>query len=274
MPLPKLPLSVALLIALTLVAQPLFAQVVFVDYDDATAKVHGDFPSRAKLAEATAALHAAGAKAVILKFFLDGPGKEPDNTQLSDAIGRGRTVLQATINREPPTSRELPPRFRFAGKAPFEPAIRGDEGWLPLARFSDKAARICFVDVRSPEQVPMLELFGGYPVPSLYACLLSEVEGSEMGFASGTAGFGKTRYPINGQGEVGIQLNPGKAGTRISAQRIFASRDWQSAVRGQVVVLMYTGPRSPTIKVSGKQEKVHDAFASQIMALLKLASAK
>ncbi len=258
----------------TLATAPVAAQVVFVDYDRATAKSHGDFPSRAQLAEITAALHSAGAKAVVLKFFLDGPGKEPDNTQLTDAIGKGRTVLQATISREPPTSRDLPTRFRHLGKPPFEPAIRGDEGWLPLARFSDKAARVCFADVRLPERAPMLEVFGGHPVPSLYACLLAEVWGSEMSFAPGAAGFGKARLPINALGEVGIQIDLKHAGARMSALRLFAGKDWQPSVRGKVAVLMYTGSRSPTFDFKGKQEKVHDLFAAQVVALLKLTLAK
>lgn len=243
------------------------AQVVFIDYDDASAKVHGAFPSRAQIAELTGALHSAGAKAVVLKFFLDGPGKEPDNTRLAEAIGRGRTVLQATINLEPPTSRDLPQRFRFPGKAPFEPGIRGDEGWLPLTRFTDKAARVCFVDVRSPERVPMLQMFGGHPVPSLYSCLLAELNGKEMSLSSRTATFGTTRIALDKDGEAAIRLDPRRSGARIPAQRIFAGHDWQSAVRGNVAVLMYTGPQSPTLPFNGKAEKVHDLFAAQLGGL-------
>lgn len=246
------------------------AQVVFVDYDDTSARLHGEFPSRAQLAELTTALHGAGAKAVVLKFFFDGPGKEPDNTQLAAAIGKGRTVLQATINREPPTSRELPARFRFAGKPPFDPAIRGDEGWLPLPRFSEKAARVCFVDVRSPAQIPMLEVFGGQPVPSLYACTLSELLGAELTFSAGAAAFGTRRIALNAQGEAAVTLDLRKRGTRLSASRIFAGQGWRPSVRGQVAVLMYTGPRSPTISIQGKVEKVHDVFAAQISALQNL----
>ena len=266
--------AVALVALWAVATTPVAAQVVFVDYDDATAKAHGDFPSRARLAEMTTALHGAGAKAVVLKFFLDGPGKEPDNTQLADAIGKGRTVLQATINREPPTSRDLPARFRFPGKAPFETSIRGDEGWLPLARFSDKAARVCFADVRSPEQLPMLEVFGGQPFPSLYGCVLAEIHGSEMRFAAGTVEFGKVRLPINAQGETSIQLDLKHTSLRIPAMQLIAGKDWQRSVRGKVAVLMYTGPRSPTFEFKGKKEKVHDLFAAQVVALLKQAPTK
>ncbi|MBL8516452.1 MAG: CHASE2 domain-containing protein [Betaproteobacteria bacterium] len=266
-------LSVLTLTCLSLAAAPASGEVVFVDYDAETVKAHGDFPSRAALAELVSALHGAGAKAVILKFFLDGPGKEPDNTQLAEAIGKGRTVLQATVNTEPPTTRELPARFRFPGKPPFQPAIQGDAGWLPLARFSDKAARVCFADVRSLERLPMLEIFGGHPVPSLYACLLAEERGKEMRFSANAVEFGTARWPTNAQGEVAIQLELGHAG-RLPALRIFAAKDWQSHVRGKVAVLMYTGPRSPTLAFRGKQEKVHDLFAAQVGALLKSTSRK
>lgn len=249
---------------------PASAQVVFVDYDDTTSRQHGEFPSRAQLADLTTALHGAGAKAVVLKFFLDGPGREPDNTQLAAAIGRGRTVLQATINREPPTSRELPARFRFAGKPPFDPAIRGDEGWLPLPRFSEKAARVCFVDVRSAEQIPMLEVFGGHPVPSLYACTLAEMFGSDLTLSAGAAAFGTRRFLLNSQGEAAVTLDMRTRSTRLSASRIFAGPGWQQSVRGQVAVLMYTGPRSPTIAFKGNNERVHALFAAQIIALEKV----
>lgn len=260
-------LALAGLVAFALVPLTGQTEVVFVDYDMATAKVHGDLPSRAQMAQLLTALHGAGAKAVILKFFLDGPGKEPDNTQLTDAIGKGRTLLQATINKAPPTSRDLPARFRHAGKPPFTTAIRGDEGWLPLNRFSEKAARVCFADVRSPEQVPMLEEFGGHPVPSLYACLLAELTGKEMVLTPGAASFGAWRLPLNAQGEANLDLNASATGARVSATRIFAGSDWRPLVRNKVAVLMYTGPRSPTVVFRDRQEKVHDLFAAQIVAL-------
>lgn len=115
----------------------------------------------------------------------------------------------------------------------------------------------------------MLEMFGGHPVPSLYACLFSEMHATEMSFASGAARFGVVRLPINARGETVITIDGKNIVTRLSVSRLLAGGDWQKSVRGKVVALMYTGPRSPTMVFNGKPEKIHDLFAAQVAALQK-----
>lgn len=249
--------------------------VVLIDYDLATANQHGEFPSRAQLAQLTERLHAAGARSVLLKFFFDGPGDAAGNAALASALAKGRSLLQASLSTEPPTSKALDARFQITTPiAGIQPAIAGNEGWLPLPLFAKAAASVCFADVQQPERVPLFESFAGKPVPTLYHCLLTETAGQGPELKPGMARFGGRQWPINAAGEISLKLSPAGSLPRIPAARVLATgKDWQTGVKDKVAVLMYTGPKSPLRDIQGKPMKVHDAFALQAAALLEAGSA-
>lgn len=251
------------------------AGVVLIDYDTTTAAQHGEFPSRTQLAQLTERLHAAGARSVLLKFFFDGPGDAAGNAALANALGKGRSLLQASLSTEPPTSKALDARFLInTPLAGIQPAIRGNEGWMPLPMFAQAAASICFADVQQPERVPLFESFAGKPVPTLYHCLLAEIAGVAPELKPGVARFGTRQWSINPAGEITLDFKTRNRLPRIPAAWLFGGvQDWQARVKGKVAVLMYTGPRSPMRDIQGKSMKVHEVFALQAVNLLESGSA-
>ena len=230
----------------------------------------GGFPSRAVLAQLIDRIAAGKPKSIILKYFLDTPGKEPDSTVLAQSIGKTRVILQATLNKDPPTSRSLDGRFFFKDTiAPFKPLLAGDEGWLPQKRFSDQAAKVCFADVVTPERVPMFEMFQQRPVESLYACALAEAFGdSKTILENHRASFGKQTLTLDGAGEVRISLAELSLPRNVSAGRLLEGEFDTGVFAGKVVILAYTGSRTPTVIVRGAAIAVHQAFLAQLRELV------
>ncbi|MEP7157369.1 MAG: CHASE2 domain-containing protein [Betaproteobacteria bacterium] len=245
---------------------------VVVTIDAQTENKTGGFPTRQLMAQLIDRITAAKPKSIILKFFLDSEGKEPDSTMLVTSLAKTRVILQATLNKSPPTTKLLDDRFYFkAAIAPHKPAVSGDEGWIPLKRFSDKSPKVCFADVATPGQVPMIEMFNGRPVESLYACALAEAYGNgTLLLTSHRATFGKQSLALDDAAEVRIALADVSLPTTLSALRILDGAVTSDAFTGKVVILAYTGSRSPTINVRGTPVLTHQVFLAQLRELVGL----
>lgn len=244
-----------------------FAVVVI---DSQTENKIGGFPSRQVLSRLIDRIGAAKPKSIILKFFLDSEGTEPDSSLLAESIGKTRVILQATLNKEPPTSKLLDERFFFKEPiAPHKPVLSGNEGWLPLKRFADKAPKVCFADVVTPERVPIIEMFQLRPVESLYACALAETFGDgKTQLTSHRATFGKHSLPLDDAGEVRIGLADMSLPSSISALRLLDGSVASNVLAGKVVILAYTGSRSPTVNVRGTAVMTHQVFLAQLRELV------
>ncbi len=141
-------------------ASPFDEKFAVVLIDRQTENQIGGFPSRQIFAQLIDRIAAAKPKSIVLKFFLDIEGKEFDSALLAESIGKTRVVLQATLNKEPPTSKILEERFFFKDSiAPHKPVLASSEGWLPLKRFTVKSTKVCFADAVTPERVPLIEIF-------------------------------------------------------------------------------------------------------------------
>lgn len=244
-----------------------FAVVVI---DAQTESKIGGFPSRQVLSQLIDRIAAAKPKSIVLKFFLDSEGKEPDSSLLAESIGKTRVILQATINKDPPTSKVLDERFLFKDAiAPHKPVLSGNEGWLPLKRFADKAPKVCFADAATPERVPLIEMFGARPVESLYACALAEAFGDgKTKLTAHRATFGKHSLSLDDAAEVRIGLADTSLPASISALRIIDGTVASNALAGKVVILAYTGSRSPTLNVRGTAVMTHQVFLAQLRELV------
>jgi hypothetical protein len=245
------------------------SRFVFVNFDDASTNKFGDVPSRANIAKVLRQINEAAPKAVALKFFYDGATVDDETEQLIAEMAKGRVMLQATINPEPPTTKFLDKRFHFnssLGAAILE--ISGSEGWIPNPKISDKAQKVCFVDVITPERIPMLARFQGKPVKSLYACLLEEAfDGSSMKLEPGLARFGRYGLVIDTNASSTIKLNDLSLPETISALEIIEGRVEKTKLYGKVVVVIYTGRKSPVATVGNAEAKVHQVFAAQLREL-------
>ena len=245
-------------------------EVAIVNFDASTAARYGELPSRAVLAKIVEQAARGEPRSIAIKFFLDTRGNEADSKLLEAALGSsGRILLQASINPEPPTSKSLDDRFFFKGRiGRINPLVKGAEGWLPIRSFSDKAAKVCFVDVAQPDLVPMVTEFQGKPVESMYACILGDVYGGgNMVLKDGQAIFGKRALPIDGAGQVKIPLSNTALPKTISALDLLEGKVDKKALAGKVVIVIYTGPKSPTLPIAGAPVKVHQIFMAQLRDL-------
>jgi hypothetical protein len=245
-------------------------EVAIVNYDLASGVKYGDLPSRAVLARIVEQISLRKPRSIAIKFFFDSKGNEADTRLLETALGSSeRILLQASINPEPPTSKALDDRFFFKGSiGSIRPTVKGAEGWLPVKSVSDRAAKVCFVDVASPELVPMVTEFQGRPVESLYACVLGDVfGGGTMVFKDGRVLFRNRALPIDGAGQVKIPLSNTRLPKAISALDLLDGNADRKLLEGKVVLLIYTGPKSPTLPIGGSAVKVHQIFVAQLRDL-------
>lgn len=248
--------------------------VAIVDYDEATERKLGEFPSRLTIARIIDAVASAKPRSIALKFYFDSAGNADHSQALEQALQHGgRVLLQATVHSEPPTSRSLDERFFFTQSAsPVKPTLDGVEGWLPLARFSSKAAKVCFVNIADPARpglVPMVTLFRGRPVESLWACILADAFGDgRMTLQEGRAVFGPRQLAIDKAGQATLALREVNDSGSVSAFDLLEGKVDGKLLKDKVVVIIYTGARSPTLDVRGQPVKIHQLFVAQLREMM------
>lgn len=277
---PNLPRLTLVFLSLITIANCAIAQVSFeneiviVNFDDQSATALSSGPNRAIFSAVIDKLRDAGAKAIVLKYFLDTPTNEKNDSLLETSLKSSRVLLQATINDAPPVSKTLNSKFEFSGTIrDVKPRVSGLEGWLPLERYQQYAAQVCFVDVPDLHAIPLLEIFNGKAVKSLYACILEEVLGHKLDFVGPDyASFGEARVPVNRYGEVPVTLSDLGFPKYISVASLIKSNHHGDSLRNKIVVISYSGARSPTVEVDGKPVIVHQVFLAGLRELLSRVS--
>lgn len=272
---PTVTTTLAFLFALTLAstahaqsradtAAPPFELVLI---DALSEKQLGGFPVDRKLvAQAITALKSAGAKGIVLKFFYDQPAKVADSDKaLADAISSTRTLLQASIDEAEFGTNPLPPRFVMGTiKGDFTTALTGDHGWIPMPQFADVAHDIGFVDISTPDSVPMVETFKNAPVNSLTLAALELATGEVAQIESGgRVRLGTKSVALTSDNQVALKLNPNEKLDYVSFSDVLESKDGSpsmSRFRGKVVVIADDGVKTESIQTSAGPIKAHRLF--------------
>lgn len=242
---------------------------VFVAVDKATEAKLGPFPyGRERYAKAVATIKAAGAKAVVLKYFLDSAKPGGGDDLLAKELRRIPSLLQARIDPEEPKSNSLPEKFYLKGIEGLESTaagvFSGDQGWLPIPKFAKAARRVGFVDVRSEEHpldLPVFEVYRGRPVPSLVIATLEEWFGERAKIRAGKELrlHGRT-LPLTSMSEVTWEL-PKKDGLKArSFLDLVEGRVAKAELKGKIVVLGYEGTLDPKYKTAFGQMGAHRMF--------------
>ena len=233
--------------------------------DAASEKQLGGFPVDRKLvAQAVTALKAAGAKGVVLKFFYDQPAKLPESDKaLADAISSTKTLLQARIDEAEFGSNPLPSRFAMDKVEPnLKSAFAGNNGWIPMPQFANAAHDIGFVDITTPENVPMVESYKNTPVNSLTLAAL-ELATDETGHIENGARLtlGSKSVALTSDNQVALKLNTNEKLDYMSFSDVLeASSTTMSRFRGKVVVIAYDGTKMEMIQTSAGPIKAHRLF--------------
>jgi len=219
--------------------------VVFAD-EDTTAK-YGPVPlDRRLIARSIDALADAGAKGIVLKFFLDRARDEQGDQKLANALAGLPVILQARIDDAEPSPNSLPARFTIPLQA--DTSISGHSGWIPVPRFSNNAHDICFADYPDFDlpaaYLPLLKTYRGKTVKSLLLCTIELAIGSKAVIVTGEhVQIGDISYELDNQNRLPVTLDAKPALAYIPLHDILENNAWAGRVAGKVVILGYDGPQ-------------------------------
>ncbi len=194
----------------------------------------------------------------MLKFFLDQPAVNPaDDKALADAIRLSKipVVLQANLESTEGGAVRLPARLHREDLPKSGDFIGGNKGWLPLPIFIDGAATVGFIDDLNP--APILEIYQGRTVPSLYLAALELVLG-KASFTPGTMTLGARTLPLKG-GKLSLPYPMRDDLTAPSLSELLAGNAGQQ-LKDAVVIIGYDGTHMDALPTPIGRIKKHRMF--------------
>jgi hypothetical protein len=247
-------------------AQPSFEKdVVVVDFSDETTATLGRPWNRSYLAAITDKLFEAKARAVVLKMFMDTPSKdEAVDARLEQAMKGGRVILQAALSDDPPVSSNMLERFEYRGSLQgVKVQVSGKVGWMPITRFQEASARVCFADAQVATSAPVVEEMNGKLYKSLNTCIVEEATGATLtDVGPRFAAIGPWRLPVDPGASVVVPLTDISMPAHLRAEDVMLGRVSREKLEGKIAVVSYSGSKSPTFPIGDKQVKVHQAFVA------------
>ncbi|MBI2522308.1 MAG: CHASE2 domain-containing protein [Bdellovibrio sp.] len=265
-------LSVAALSITVIQAAPNPFVAVFIDAK--TEKGLGPFPyDRAVTAQAISKLREAGAKGVVIKYYLDQalPGTGDDDLALE--IKRFPVLLQARFEADEKAPNPLPARFNMAARVQgkSDKLLTGKSGWIPLAKLSQNCAGVGFVDVASEHEseVPLVVNYRSMLVPSLWLAALELLEGAKAKVVIGKqATIGKLRLSVNDAGESKYQLPASDKIDALSFVDLVGGRIERKKIAGKIVILGVDVEKIPTFETKIGKIGIHRLFYHTLVGLL------
>lgn len=234
--------------------------VVFID--ETSEARFGSFPlDRSIISQAIERAADAGAKGIVLKFFFDQARSPGGDVALAKALSRLPVALQARIDDTEKAPNRLPERFFLADRA-IKSEVAGKAGWIPLSKFSEQAADVCFVDfVSSP--IPLIETYQNKPVKSLVLCATELATGTKAVIRSSQAiFFGKSEIRVDALNRVSVQFAPDRPISTLAFNDLFDGKLSPAKLQNKVVIIGYDGTSVPRIGGVG----IHRLFVQILRA--------
>lgn len=254
--------------------------VVFVAIDEEAERLYGAFPVPRKLyADAIDRVRAMSGRAVALKFFFDRPSDTGNDAALSNALSTMPVLLQAqlisdTISGSAATALE---KMTLPGAAAPRAGIEGARGLFPLPAFAEKAAAVGFVDILGDHDLDSVELVGiyrGRAVKSLWLEIIEAAFGPATVLNGQAIAVGGVVLRWDAQGRVTCPIVSVRPLTVIPISRLLDGSLPPEQIAGKVVIVGYTGSKSPTLNIGGAREPIHLIFAEQVACLVDLIAAR
>lgn len=175
-------------------------------------------------------------------------------------------VLQARIDDSQLQPNVLPNRFTFP-RAKARTQVSGQAGWIPLARLSEKAAGVGFVDF-STTVVPLLETYQSQTVKSLIVCCIELTTGKQAVIEpSQRLRFGMHELPVDAHNCVSVKLPAKDDLEYIPFHRLAAGEMPVSQIKGKIVILGYDGPQIHSIPTSIGPIRAHRFFVHPLKSV-------
>lgn len=217
--------------------------VVFID--EASEGELGEFPlDRSFYAKAILQTERLGAKAVVLKFFIDRPKNAESDQALAEAMKGIPVILQVRLldQSQEPNPNPLPDRFTLPGVEALT-GVAGDSGWFPLPILSANAADVGFVDINSL-QIPLLESHRSRTVRSIVVNCIETATGKSASFETpGTIRFGDWQLETDRNQFVTAALPETDNIAYIPFHEFLALDRSETSIAGKVVIIGYDGPK-------------------------------
>jgi len=238
---------------------------VAVFIDKATEDQLGPFPyDRLIYARAIRRLDDMGARAIVVKFFLDQAKSATGDHELAStfATSKARIILESRLDDTQPNPNEFPSRFALGVKWPDAiDVLSGESGWIPLPQFSAPASDIGFADVRSLDGVPVILKYRGKFVKSLFTCALEAAFNDTARIKPADSfSIAKHQVPITRGNEIEVNVPSDDPIPYLSFEDILNGNVADKDVRGRVVVLGFVGPESSTVRTKIGPVAVHRWF--------------
>ncbi len=259
------------LLLFALAASPLLARPVeIVMVDHAAEKELGGFPlDRGQLAHAIEVIEHDGARAIVIKFFLDQPRTKEGDERLTATLKAGKVpvVLQARIDETELKPNPLAPRFirTDLSLAPGA-ALAGTNGWLPLTSFADTATAVGFIDDLNP--APVLELYRGQTVPSLYLATLELMLGGKVEIEPNRSlRFKGPALPLDAKNRVHLPWPKEDNLAYVALLDLLRGTTPRGTLQDKVVILAYDGEQMQTFDTPIGKVKAHRLFYYELCSL-------
>lgn len=245
---------------------------VFVDAR--TEKAMGPFPyDRAVYARAVTMASKLGAKAVVVKFFLDKPASDKGDAALALAARQVPVFLQARIDADAEDSSALDPRFALpdAAAVAFSNPAGAQEGWIPTSGFQAAASGVGFVDLFAEPPaffVPTAVKYRARVFPSLTYSVLRFALGEALALDPGKSlRMGEREVALTPTGETYVALSEAPDPPVYSLSDFLSQNISPGIVAGKIVVLGYEGEKLAPLRVPGGEMAPHRAFLRSLASL-------
>jgi CHASE2 domain len=235
-----------------------------------TERRYGAFPlNRALIAQGVDRLTASGAKGVALKFFYDLPKAPAADDALAKAMSRLPTLLEARLLDSETNSNVLPDRFfRPDLKTEGLNLLTGRHGWIPRPLFSAQARAVGFVDLSDTQRAPLVEVYQGRCVPSLWLiCLELAFDTRATQPKSGRFVLAGRSIPIDAAGCISIRFPQTDALDSLTFHDLLAGTVERRRVEGKVVIVGYDGNKIHTLDTPIGPMTAHRHFAHALFDL-------
>lgn len=241
---------------------------VFFD-DDSANELHVDAPlPRDLVAKLITKLHDAGARGLVLKWFLDLPRDKQQDEALAKALCLMPTTLQA-CHKEDGSTNALPERFHIPDSNDLEltEVMSSDRGYLPLPIFSKCARSVGFVDLalNRTDSIPLVEGYQDRLVKSLYVTALELELRETASYKGNRVIFGARSLTFNSLGEHPIKALPKL--DYVAFHRVLNGSVPLEQFKNKVIILGYDGRRIHFIKTKWGEIRAHRLLVQSLLAL-------
>ena len=253
---------------------------VAVFIDSKTENTLGPFPyDRAKTAQAIRKFREAGAKAVIIKYFLDLPKPGTGDDELAEEIKQLPALFQARFDASEAHPNPLPERFNYAARVQGDTKtlLTGKSGWLPLEKFSRNSVGIGFVDVfrEGISRVPLVVRYGSVVVPSLWLAALEQALGKPAQIVLGKeVTIGAWSLPVTASGEADFELPAADQIDSLSLIDVLQGKVAPGRLAGKVVILGWDTEKTPLFDTKLGKLRLHRIFYHALVGLFSALRAR